>query len=173
MGAYQSELGRIIVAFKEQQRYDLAAILANLLSFPIRQICQQQPHPVLVPIPSSRIKIRQRGYHPMQVIVTKTVRILHRQGYQASWLPLLQQRAARKDQAGLTKSERADNLTGKISLNHFLVSKLSNFAASQLIICDDVITTGATVWAAQQALNQQDLLPIGIASIARTMKSLP
>jgi len=57
------------------------------------------------------------------------------------------------DQSGLHRDERASNLAGAFTL----ISP----ARGELILIDDVVTTGATLREAARALNSQDFQAIG------------
>jgi len=57
------------------------------------------------------------------------------------------------DQSGLHRDERASNLAGAFSLN--------SSARGELILIDDVVTTGATLREAARAVNSQGFQAVG------------
>jgi ComF family protein len=100
------------------------------------------PQPLtLVPIPTSREKIAERGFDSLQEIL-KSIE-LDPVRYPIK-LGQLQVRAGVKDQVGLSAQERKRNLLGAFQS----VSQISG----NVCVIDDVITTGATLNAARTAL---------------------
>ncbi len=70
------------------------------------------------------------------------------------------------DQAGLTATDRATNLTGALRARHDLTG-------TQVIVVDDVITTGSTLTEATRALRAAGADVTATAVIAATPRHSP
>ena len=77
-----------------------------------------------------------------------------------------------RDQAGLTAPERAANLTGSMWCPTARLRRWAGFRA-RVVVCDDVLTTGATAREAQRALTASGLVVEGIATVAATRRRWP
>lgn len=102
----------------------------------------------LVPVPSSTTSQRRRG---RSFIVDLTNQISERTGIAV--LDCLELSRKTLDQSGLHRGERETNLAGAFNLRVA--------ARGDLIIIDDVVTTGATLREALRALNSQGIHAIG------------
>jgi predicted amidophosphoribosyltransferase len=78
------------------------------------------------------------------------------------------------DQAGLGAAARAANLTGSMCCRSAALRRLAGRRRrATLVVCDDVITTGATAREAQRALEAVGLHVAAVAAIAATRRRLP
>jgi predicted amidophosphoribosyltransferase len=129
---------------------------------------------VLVPVPSRPASVRQRGYDPTLALTVHAALLLRAAGWDVAVRRLLHTRPGVVDQAGLGAEERAANLAGSMCCR---TSVLRRFAArhrrASLVVCDDVLTTGATAREAQRALEAVGLAVAGIATVAATRRRLP
>jgi ComF family protein len=108
----------------------------------------------LVPVPSSRERLLQRGFNPA-AILAKALAIELNRKQRASASPASQVRVCldlviknrhTTRQGILSRQERLQNLDHAFALNRMLSNQaLENFKDSHLIVIDDVITTGATM----------------------------
>ena len=84
--------------------------------------------------------------------------------------PLLVSRGA-ADQAGLDARGRAANVHGSMHCPSAALARLARRAGcAHLVVCDDVLTTGATAREAQRALEAVGLAPLAIAAVAATRR---
>jgi predicted amidophosphoribosyltransferase len=102
----------------------------------------------LVPVPSSKASQRRRG---RSFVVDLVSQISQRTGI--PMIDCLQLSRRVLDQSGLHRDERASNLAGAFSLN--------SSARGELILIDDVVTTGATLREAARAVNSQGFQAVG------------
>jgi predicted amidophosphoribosyltransferase len=107
--------------------------------------------------------VRSRGHDPLLTLV----RLASRRLPDTAVAPLLRSRGGVRDQAGLTAAERAANLSGSLwcptgRLRHWVG------ATARVVVCDDVLTTGATAREAQRALAASGLVVEGVATVAST-----
>jgi len=128
---------------------------------------------VLVPVPSRPASVRARGHDPTRAIATRAAYLLRSRGYDALAHPLLRPRPGVLDQAGLDAAARAVNLGGSMCCPSPGVRRLARLRPwARLVVCDDVITTGATAREAQRALEAVGLRVVAIAAVAATRKRL-
>ena len=110
---------------------------------------------ILTPIPLSSIRHKQRGYNQVQAIVTCDKKI------QNTVQTILVREFDTKPQSQLSKQDRIKNMSGS---NIFTIK--GTIPDSRIIICDDVVTTGATLRAAQKVLAQSTQTAITCLAIA-------
>jgi predicted amidophosphoribosyltransferase len=75
------------------------------------------------------------------------------------------------DQSGLDARARAGNLAGSMRCPSAPLRSLARrVGRANVVVCDDVITTGSTAREAQRALEASGLEVLGIAAVAATRK---
>lgn len=176
-GEYAGLLRRIVVAHKEHAVYSLAAPLGMLLAASASTMLGPRPPSaggppiVLVPMPSRARVLRRRGHDPLGALVRHAVRVLRREGVPAHVVPLLRQRRRVADQAGLDARQRAANLVDSMTVDPAVRDRIARFSGPLLVLlCDDVITTGATVREAQRALTEAGIVVGGVVTVAATRR---
>ncbi|MCZ4498434.1 MAG: hypothetical protein JWQ74_987 [Marmoricola sp.] len=177
-GWYAEPLRSLVLAHKEHRAFALARPLGTVLAGVVRTALgadgpAQGSVLVLVPVPSSRSVVRARGHDPVRRMVRVAARVLRTDGHQVQERPLLRQRSRPRDQAGLGADERAANLDGVLTAS---VSEQRRLARSgqpvRVVLCDDVLTTGATAREAQRALAAVGVPVAAIAALAATRKRI-
>ena len=126
---------------------------------------------VLVPVPSRRSSVRSRGHDPTQVITARAAAALGAVGRPVTMAPLLRLRPGVRDQAGLDAEERWANLDGSMRCPSRSLARLAaRRPRAHVVVCDDVLTTGATAREAQRALEAVGLGVVAIAVTAATRR---
>lgn len=158
---YDGAVRAALLAHKERHVAGLATTLGGLLAV---AVAAAAPPPVLlVPVPSRPGVVRARGHDPLLALVTVAARAVPG----ATVAPLLLSRGGVRDQAGLSASERAANLAGSIWCPTRRLRRWAG-APARVVVCDDVLTTGATAREAQRALTASGLVVEGVATVAAT-----
>ncbi len=170
-GEYDGLLRAMILAHKERAAYTLARPLGQLLAVAAGRTLEPVAPAVLVPVPSRASVVRSRGHDPMLRVARAAARCLRRQGRSAGVLNVLRQHAPVQDQSGLSASQRAANLAGSMRVRPAAREALARIGAPvSLIVCDDVLTTGATAREAQRALEEAGLGVRAVVTVAATRK---
>jgi predicted amidophosphoribosyltransferase len=168
---YADPVRRMILLHKERRAFGLAAPLGQALALPVLVGITPGVRTVLVPVPSRPGVVRARGHDPMLRITRAAARSLRVAGADVLVSTLLRQRDVVADQAGLTASQRAANLAGRMAARP---SRLRGLARSgvpvTVVVCDDVITTGSTAREAQRALEAVGLPVAAICCVAATRR---
>ncbi|MDR7168208.1 putative amidophosphoribosyltransferase [Nocardia kruczakiae] len=140
LSGYAGPARRAVVAAKESGRRDLAAPLGRALARGLGVLRAPGRPLILVPAPSRRVAARRRGGDP----VLRTARVA------TGWLsdchlaPVLWARGGVRDSVGLSAPARRDNLAGRIAGRIESSSVLVTLADADIVLVDDVLTTGAT-----------------------------
>lgn len=175
-GWYADPWRALVLAHKERRALaltrPLGAVLAGVVATALEP-CTVEDHVavVLVPVPSSPGAVQRRGHDPVLRMVRAAAAALAADGLRVSVRPLLAHRGAVADQAGLDASGRAANLAGQLRVVRGEHRRLARAGRPvRLVLCDDVITTGATAREAQRALADLGLPLTGIATLAATRR---
>lgn len=122
-----------------------------LLPFDLKLDC-------IVPVPLHPKRQRQRGYNQAQLIAEGVAEVLNIPVFDY----LLVRTRMNKSQTIMHKIERFDNVS-----NLFSVNKKQSISNQDVLIIDDVITTGATLLSCAETLFAQGAQSVGLASVAK------
>lgn len=135
LGRHAGVRRRAIVRAKEHGRSDLIVPLAGALSAGLQHLLTWGVvgTPVtLVPAPTRFIAARRRGGDPVRRIATAAVAGLPGVGV----VPALRLRPWVRDSVGLSGAARQRNIAGRV--------RLIRPVAGEVVLVDDIVTTGAT-----------------------------
>lgn len=126
-GVFEGDLAEILRALKDRNLVSLARPLAALLDSAISEL--PSPDYLLLP-PRNRSNYRRRGFHPIELIVSRSSRL--------SGVKRLTARPARNvvEQRRLGRAEREQNLAESLEVPS---------GSGRILVCDDVVTSGATM----------------------------
>ena len=175
-GAYAGRVPAAVNAFKDRGRVELARPLGVALALAVAVVrsAVDQDGPVqLVPVPSSRAAVRERGRDHVAELAAVAVRELVGAGVPARTARLLGRRGRVRDSAGLGTGQRRANLAGT-----FVLRAPLRPARGLLVLVDDVVTTGATITEAAGVLARaaptgRDDTPVVAAVVAATPRRRP
>lgn len=152
---YSPTARKILLAAKESNISNANRLIIDALDFSIQQYISSNSNLSilnLVPIPSRAQANRLRG-RDFLYSITKSLSLK----YQIPVLPILGYSRRVQDQSRLNSKERWNNLAGSLVLTRG-VSKLES---AGLLLIDDLVTTGATLLAAETALNYAGIRSVG------------
>jgi predicted amidophosphoribosyltransferase len=163
---YAGACRRLLLAYKEQGRHELAGLLAELLARAVLGAAIRGGVPpgallTLVPIPSRASSRRARGADVGLVLARSAVHELRARGWQVQVARPLRHRRTTLDQAGLSRNERAKNLVGSLA-----AAPQWRAGSSAIVLVDDILTTGATLREAARALGTAGGAVVAAAVVA-------
>jgi len=180
---YDGLVKAMVLGAKERQLRGLVRPLGDLLGHAVARLL---PDPdvrrqssavtlILVPVPSRASSVRARGFDSTRALSAGAAASLRRTGVlggtEVRAVPLLRTRAGLRDQAGLDAARRSANLAGALTCPSLGLTRLARrHREVVVVVCDDVITTGATAREAQRALAAVGLPVLGIAAVAATQR---
>lgn len=112
--------------------------------------------PVLVPVPLSARRMRERGFNQAELLAREAASLLG-----MPVLPVLRKIRETPPQVGLSRRERQVNLTGA-----FTVPDAEAVRKQVVLLVDDVLTTGATAAACACALRDAGASAVYVAVVA-------
>ena len=170
-GEYDDLLRAMVLAHKEHGTFSLAAPLGRALAVAATVALDPVAANVLVPVPSRAGVVRERGHDPVLRMTRVAARRLREGGRRVRVDRVLEQCGAVHDQAGLSSAQRAANLAGSMRVRAGVRAALARSDQPlSLLVCDDVLTTGATAREAQRALEESGLPVRAVVTVAATRK---
>lgn len=146
------DTGQIVRVFKDQGEQRLAVDMALIMA---RIIPPEWDYEAVTYVPATLSAFRYRGYDHAELIASA---LADRLGVRH--IPTLN-RPRTRDQRKLGSKERISNLAGSFA------PRDAPETARSLILVDDVLTTGATLCAASQALRQSGVEQVRCLTFAR------
>jgi predicted amidophosphoribosyltransferase len=157
LGRYAGARREAIVAVKEHGRADLIAPLAVALQAGLERLLTWgvvgTPLTV-VPAPTRRSAARRRGGDP----VTRMARAATAGLRGVDVVQALRLRALVRDSVGLSGADRQRNIAGRV--------KITRPLAGDVLVVDDIVTTGATASEAIRVLHIAGARVAGVLAIA-------
>ncbi len=170
-GDYDALLRSLVIAHKEHATFALTPALGRLLAAAVEPAVEPDGLTVLVPVPSRPEVVRTRGHDPVLRFVRVAAQWLRGTGHDVRVHPVLEQRGPVRDQAGLGAIQRGENLASTMAVRPASRRALARVPRPlSMVVCDDVLTTGATAREAQRALQDSGLPVRAVAVVAATRK---
>jgi ComF family protein len=119
----------------------------------------------VVPVPLHKTKRRQRGFNQAELIARAALKSSAVSRRLFLLIDVLERRRETGSQIGLTAHQRRENLRGA-----FAVSRAEQIKGSEVLLVDDVLTTGATASECARVLLRAGATRVWVATVARTLK---
>lgn len=152
-----------LIVWKEEGRFGLTAPLCHLLAAATGQLITPGRPAVMVPVPTSRRSKRARGADVVDELARASARLLRGVGVDISVAQALTYARSTDDQASLDAVHRESNLSGA-----FRLRGAAGLNGRDVVVVDDILTTGATVTEAVRVLSSAGRRPVGIAVVGAT-----
>jgi len=168
-GVYEGTLRSLIHALKYERTTAVADALGMQLADAISLLAPEAPLRMLVvPVPLYIAKRHSRGFNQSELLAKAALRSLRRT--HPDWkLKLgrgtLMRSRATESQSGLSTRQRRLNLRGVFS-----VPKPDRIAGRDVLLVDDIYTTGATARACSKALLKAGAKSVWVATLARSQR---
>ena len=167
---YHDDAATLIHEFKVEAQTSLAKFMAEkIAAASAREKIFDLENAVLIPAPSREISNRIRGFNPAHGLATAiAIELLKSQKIAVTVISALQVRSAVSDQAALDSAGRRQNLVGAMTTKKSFRANL--LAGRQVILVDDIVTTGSTLIEATRALAEAGVPVDGFMTFAETIQ---
>jgi predicted amidophosphoribosyltransferase len=159
LGRYAGARRQAILAVKEHGRGDLVMPLAGALATGVHRLLHWgmvETPLTIVPAPTRRFAARRRGGDPVARIATVAVA-----GHpDITVVQALRMRALARDSVGLGSAARERNIAGRVVLRG------RRPRSTEVIIVDDIVTTGATARESARVLRAAGLRVAAVLAVA-------
>ena len=166
-GSYDGGLRDLIHLLKYQQVRPAAAVLGRMLAETITGVETTLLSGLIavVSVPLHVRKRAQRGFNQSELIARAALKQLGRPERFQMLIGVLVRRRETASQIGLTRHQRRENLRGA-----FAVADPQRLAKRNVLLVDDVFTTGTTVSECARVLRRAGANRVWVATVARTLK---
>jgi ComF family protein len=166
-GSYESGLRELIHLLKFGGVRPAANVLGRMLAEAMATLEPEFPTEgvAVVPVPLHRTKLRQRGFNQAELIVRAAIKISPVRERLHLCTGALKRTRETASQIGLTSHQRRENLRGA-----FAVAQRESIKGHEVLVVDDVYTTGATVSECARVLRRGGATRVWVATVARTLK---
>jgi predicted amidophosphoribosyltransferase len=157
LGRYAGARREAVVAIKEHGRADLITALAAALRTGLTHLLRWGIFDVpltVVPAPTRRWAARRRGGDP----VTRMARVATADLPGVAVVTALRTRAFVADSVGLSTSDRQRNIAGRV--------KAVRPVTGEVLVVDDIVTTGATACESVRVLRGAGVRVVGVLVLA-------
>lgn len=159
--ARYDEIARALIhRHKYGDQIHLARTLAPMMATAGRELIADAD--LIIPVPLHRLRLWTRRYNQAALLA----QIIAHRGGKPLALDALIRRKRTAPQVGLTRAERAANLSGAFSIPPAGRPLLEG---RRVLLVDDVLTTGATVGAATKALRRAGAAGVDVLTFARVV----
>lgn len=117
--------------------------------------------PILVPVPTTPGRLRRRGYNQARLLAVEVCALLG-----GTLVDALHRPGGGRSQVGLRPEERWGNVEGAFAVD---AGGMGSCFGKDVILVDDVLTTGATASAAATALVDAGARSAGVLTFARAL----
>ena len=168
-GSYSGGLRELIHLLKYEGVRPAANVLGRMLAEVISELEPRiKGYSVqVVPVPLHASKLRQRGFNQSELIARAALKLMGSERFVVAG-DLLERRRATESQMGLSRHQRRENIRGA-----FAVATPEKLAGADVLVVDDVLTTGATASECARVLRRSGASKVWVATVARTLKDQP
>jgi ComF family protein len=161
---YNDASRKLVLAFKHGRRIALAPLLARLIVARLpQQVVEHRGEWLAVPVPLHRLRLWRRGFNQSALLAREIARL---SGAEVL-VDGLVRRKVTPVLGGLGRKARARALSGAIAANPRRAGQLKG---AQVLLVDDVMTSGATSAACVSALKRAGAKKVIVACFARVLE---
>ena len=168
--AYSSYNGglRDLIHLLKYERVRLAAdVLGRMLAEVVADLAESwgaQP-PVVMAVPLHSAKVQERGFNQSELIARAMIKLKPAALDVKLNNDVLVRQRITELQTGLTPPQRRENVRGA-----FRVARRDQISGRDILLIDDVFTTGSTVSECARVLRRAGAVRIFVATVARVLK---
>jgi ComF family protein len=166
-GSYDAGLRELIHLLKYNGVRPAAGFLGQRLADAIANIESgfERASVLVIPVPLFKGKRRQRKFNQAELITRAALKVLPERGRLQLATGVLLRTRDTLSQIGLTSHQRRENLRGA-----FAVPRAAEVTGREVLLVDDVYTTGTTVSECARVLRKAGAAKVWVATVARTLK---
>lgn len=166
-GSYDGGLRDLVHLLKYERVRPAAGLLGRMLAEVVADIAEAFGHepPVVMAVPLHASKMRQRGFNQSELIARAMLRLKPAALDVKLTVGALTRHRATESQTGLTPAQRRENVKGA-----FKVSRRDQVEGRDILLVDDVYTTGTTVSECARVLRRAGATRVFVATAARVLK---
>ena len=171
-GSYDAGLRELVHLLKFNGVRPAANVLGRMLADAIATLEPAFEQPGLfdrliavIPVPLYKGRRRQRGFNQAELIARAALKVYSAGDRLQLAVDVLQRIRDTHSQIGLTSHQRRENLRGA-----FAVPRASEIKGREVLLVDDVYTTGTTVSECARVLRRAGATRVWVATAARTLK---
>ena len=167
-GLYQGTMRSLLHLLKYEGWEPVARRLGALMAARIASIPGLPQSMLVVPVPLFKSRRRERGFNQAELLARAATRAMRnlRPEWEGEFAPgVLARQRATESQAGLSLHQRRRNLRGA-----FFVTDAIRVQGRDVLLIDDIYTTGATVRACSLALRRAGAAGVWVATVARAQR---
>ncbi len=160
--SYETIILDVIHKFKYGNNISVGAMLASFMadfSFPDVDFSD---HSLMIPVPLHIKRLRERGFNQSLILA----RALAKKWQIPINFSLLKRHKSTLTQTGLHKTERKQNIKGAFEVNDKKI-----IAGKNIILVDDVYTTGATINECAKTMIKAGAQKVTVLTLARVLQS--
>jgi ComF family protein len=154
---YSGAMRTLVHQLKYADRHDARTLLGRWLAEAGRELLPGID--VIVPVPLSRLRLLQRQFNQAAVLAGELSR---QTGVPADPLLLIRTRSTRS-QVGMTRDQRRRNVAGAFAV---LARRRAALRGRNVLLIDDVVTTGATVETCARTLKRAGAARVDVLALA-------
>lgn len=166
---YNDASRRLVLAFKHGGRISLAPFMARLMAARLTAVQAalgaEDEDWLVVPTPLHRWRLWRRGFNQAALLAREIARL---KGAQLE-VDMLERRKRTPPLGGLNRAARARALAGAITVR---ASRADRLRGANVVLVDDVLTSGATSQACVSALKRGGAKRVTICCFARVLNEL-
>jgi ComF family protein len=164
-GSYEGSLRGLVRLLKYERVRPAAEVLGHLLSNTVAVLLAsgELSLPIVIPVPLHPARQRQRGFNQSELVARAMLNSLKGQGLTFD-ARALKRRRPTESQTGLTREQRGLNVRGA-----FVVAKPRSIADRDVLLVDDVFTTGTTVSECARVLTRAGARAVWAVTVARVL----
>lgn len=154
----------IIHCYKYKGKTRLAAPLGTLLWRTFVRYWEGRPVDLVLPVPLHRRRLRRRGFNQSELLLRAWRTHAHSLAVPSMGSGVLVRTRTAAPQAGLSRRERESNIRGV-----FAVRRPEQVDGRNVLLVDDVITTGATAGECARVLLASGAARVDVLALARVI----
>ena len=158
---YNDAIKNALMDFKYHNRRDNAKFFAKSIVDNLGEKIRLWNIDVVVPVPVHKKKLIERGYNQAEILVAELCKLINKECVDA-----LVRVERTKPQKELSRMDRVKNLQKAIIVND---DKINNIIGKNILVVDDIYTTGATVSSSSKVLLESGASKVFFITVATGM----